>query len=157
MALRPEMGAEAAVQQQVIRRETMKVIIQCASRKHGDAGKLRTPSGEAVAFVAHPELIEALPLCVRYYSPDDTVEPGAGTWRDTLNAYNEEGQNPCRLRRAVDLYKPKVYRDLVEAFGWANVFILSAGWDLIQRLSEARWRNKLFTGMELTVLLNRSS
>ena len=32
----------------------------------------------------------------------------------------------------LDLYKPKIYGDLVGAFGWANVFVLSAGWGLIR-------------------------
>ena len=35
---------------------TMKVVIQCAGQKRKEAGKLRSPSGEEIPFVASPTL-----------------------------------------------------------------------------------------------------
>jgi hypothetical protein len=110
----------------------MRVVIQCAGRKHRDAGRLRSASGEEVIFVARPECCQSVPSFSRYCKPDDVVGPGRGTWRDVLKVYNQEGQNPYNLRRAADLYKHKVYRALVDVLGWKNVFILSAGWGLIR-------------------------
>jgi hypothetical protein len=117
----------------------MKVIIQCAASKRPGAGKLRTRSGEEVVFVATtPKPCDSVPsgvLCVR---PDDPCGEKTVTWRDALRRYNEEGGNPCNLYRAADLYTPKeqvfrnLYRELVVAFRWENVFVLSAGWGLIR-------------------------
>ena len=109
----------------------MKVVIQCAGLKQPDPRRLRKQTGEEIVFVAHPEQCESTPL-VRYCRPDDTVGPDDATWRDTLATYHREGTNPNQLRRAADLYRPKVYRALVDAFDWPNVFILSAGWGLIR-------------------------
>ena len=49
-----------------------------------------------------------------------------------LIRYNRQGLNPDGLFRGAELYKPPVYRALVERSGWQNVFILSAGWGLIR-------------------------
>ena len=116
----------------------MKVVIQCAASKHNCAGKLRTRSGEEVLFVADPERCVSVPVGMRYARPDDPCGEKAATWRDLLKRYNEQPDNPCKLFRAADLYTPKehvfrnLYRELVGAFGWDNVFILSAGWGLIR-------------------------
>lgn len=75
---------------------------------------------------------------MRYARPDDRCEEKVATWRDVLNRYNEQPENPCALLRAADLYAPKehvfrnLYRELADALGWDNVFILSAGWGLIR-------------------------
>lgn len=107
----------------------MKVIIQCAASKQPDAGKLKTQSGEEVVFVANPKLCSSVPSGVSYVRPDDT-------WREMLTRYNEEGENRCKLYRAADLYAPRgfpnLYRELADAFGWENFFILSAAWGLIR-------------------------
>jgi hypothetical protein len=116
----------------------MKIVIQCAASKHDCAGKLRTSSGEDVLFVADPKLCVSVPAGMRYARPDDPCGDKAATWRDVLKRYNEQTDNPCSLLRAADLYAPKehvfrkLYQELVRAFGWNNVFILSAGWGLIR-------------------------
>ena len=110
----------------------MKVVIQCAGSKHSYAGRLETPSGEKVEFVATPELCKSVPPGVRYFKTDDLYGVKAMTWRDELTRYNEETENPYKLLRAADLCTPNVYRKLTDAFGWESVFILSAGWGLIR-------------------------
>jgi hypothetical protein len=116
----------------------MKVVIQCAASKHDYAGKLRTSSGEEVLFVADAQLCLSGPVGMRYAMPDDPCGEKAATWRDVLKRYNEQPENPCKLLRAADLYAPKeqvfrkLYRELADALGWDNVFILSAGWGLIR-------------------------
>ena len=115
----------------------MKVIIQCAASKNRDAGKLRTPAGREVVFVATP-LCPPVPSGVCCVRPDDPYGEQTMTWRDFLKRYNEERQNPWNLFRAADLYTPKehvfrtLYRELADTFGWKSVFILSAGWGLIR-------------------------
>lgn len=114
----------------------MKVVIQCAGRKRDGAGRLRDEAGAETAFVARPNLYTDEPAAFRPCRPDDTADPEAGTWRDVLARYNEryarEGANSDRLLPAGDLYSPRVYRGLVDAFGSANVYILSAGWGLVR-------------------------
>jgi hypothetical protein len=107
----------------------MKIVIQCAGRKY-PGGRLKTPSGEIV-FVAAPELCESIQPGVRYVNPNDRYEAEDITWRDKLERYNEQSENPCNLYRAADLYSPKVYQLLTHTFRPENVFILSAGWGLI--------------------------
>lgn len=110
----------------------MKLVIQCASRKHKIAGHLRSPSGEQIVFVARPEKCESpscASLCCR---PDDEIGHGLGTWRDLLVHYNQQSSNPEKLYKAAELYEPTIYQDLVEEYNWQNVFILSAGWGLIR-------------------------
>jgi hypothetical protein len=111
----------------------MKVIIQCAGWKQSNAGRLKNVSGADVLFVIRPDLCPGDGQSSIYYCrPDDPVEPGLGTWRETLVAYNRSGENPYGLSAAADLYRPAVYRSLVSAFGRENIFILSAGWGLIR-------------------------
>jgi hypothetical protein len=107
----------------------MKIVIQCAGRKFENAGRLTTLSGEKVLFAAHPERYPLINKCVR---PDDNRESSDSTWRSYLESYNHQGSNPDHLFPASDLYKPPIYRALVNHFGGENVFILSAGWGLIR-------------------------
>jgi hypothetical protein len=111
----------------------MKIVIQCAGQKRKRTKRMRSPSGEELLFVARPELlVRDSGSSVRYCRPGDPVGPGLGTWRDALGSYNRASENPYDLSSAADLYRPRVYRELVDAFGWENVFILSAGWGLIR-------------------------
>ncbi len=111
----------------------MKIVIQCAGQKRQPAGTLKGPTGEEIVFVACPELCPPDGTSgVRYCRPDDLVGPGLGTWRESLVAYNQDGENRHGLCTAAELYRPRIYRDLVLAFGSENVFILSAGWGLIR-------------------------
>ncbi|MBB5052690.1 hypothetical protein HNQ36_002664 [Afipia massiliensis] len=107
----------------------MIVVIQCAARKHDDAGFLRTGDGRPVLFVAQPG--EAPPDGDFIYArPDDLVD-SVSSWRDVLLEYNRRGGNPLKLRPAFELYMNDSYRRLAERFGLENTFILSAGWGLI--------------------------
>ena len=110
----------------------MRIVIQCAGRKHGGAGRLKNASGVSVVFVAHPEKCTQTESSAHYCRPDDEVGIGVGTWREYLALYNRQSLNPDGLFRAAELYKPPVYQALVEQYGWQNVFILSAGWGLIR-------------------------
>jgi len=110
----------------------MRIVIQCAGKKHKSAGRLKDASGVRVVFVAHPEKCTPTESSLRYYRPDDEVGTGLGTWREYLTRYNQQSLNPDGLFRAAELYKPTVYRALVERYSWQNVFILSAGWGLIR-------------------------
>jgi hypothetical protein len=66
-----------------------------------------------------------------YARPDDLCESGK-PWRDVLLEYNKQPRNnPLGLSPAYRLYENLAYRRLVEAFGGASVFILSAGWGSI--------------------------
>lgn len=116
----------------------MKVLIQCAASKSDRAGTLRTASSEQVVFVADPDRCASFHAGVRYARPDDSSGKNSATWRDVLNRYNAQPDNPHGLLRAADLYAPpehefrNLYRELADAFGWDNVFVLSAGWGLIR-------------------------
>lgn len=107
----------------------MKIVIQCAGRKFENAGRLTTLSGEEVLFVAHPERYILQDKCCR---PDDNMEDMDCSWRAYLKSYNQKVSNPNNLFPAGDLYKPTIYKALVEKFGAQNVFILSAGWGLVR-------------------------
>jgi hypothetical protein len=107
----------------------MKIVIQCAGSKFENAGRLTTPSGEKVLFAAHPERYNLQGKC---YRPDDNREGTDSTWRSYLESYNQRGLNPNRLLPAGDMYKPPIYKALVNKFGAQNVFILSAGWGLVR-------------------------
>lgn len=115
----------------------MIVVISCAGSKAPSAGRLRTPDGRQVAFVAHPELMQESRIDPNlvYDSPDDQSGFGV-TWREKLAEYNEEyrrtGSNPHDLLPAFQLYKNRTYRDLVGRFKLENVFIISAGWGIIR-------------------------
>ncbi len=109
----------------------MKIVIQCAASKDPEAGTLTTKSGTPVLFVADPARAPAR-TDVEYARPDDRAEHGQ-RWRDVLLLYNlQPGINPLGLLPAWRLYRHPAYGKLVERFGEANVFILSAGWGLIR-------------------------
>jgi len=107
----------------------MKIVIQCAGRKFENAGRLATLSGEKVLFVAHPEKCTHQEKCCR---PDDRREGTVSTWRDYLKFYNQQGSNLNNLFPAGELYKPPIYKALVDKYGPTNIFILSAGWGLVR-------------------------
>ena len=111
----------------------MKVVIACAGSKTEDAGALRTPDGNPIEFVARPSKVANRDKDIFYARPDDIAHDGV-TWRDELLEYNASRQqtNPCGLVPAYKLYKPVVYRRLVDVFGIENVYILSAGWGLVK-------------------------
>ena len=109
----------------------MIVVIQCASRKQGHAGHLRTLDGRNVMFVANPD---AAPCdgSQMYARPDDMSDTGK-PWRDVLQEYNENPSgNPLELLPAWRLYKNPAYENLVCRYGTERVYILSAGWGLIR-------------------------
>jgi hypothetical protein len=115
----------------------MKVLIQCAASKSDRAGTLRTASGDQVVFVANPAAC-TFHAGMRYAKPDDSSGESGATWRELLTRYNGQLDNPDGLLRAADLYAPNehefrnLYRELADAFGWDDVFVLSAGWGLIR-------------------------
>ena len=109
----------------------MKVVIQCASGKDTAAGTMKIRAGKHVLFVADPAKAPARTDVV-YARPDDSAEDGR-TWRDHVRAYNAQPNgNPLGLIPAWRLYRHPAYGKLVERFGEANIFILSAGWGLIR-------------------------
>ena len=108
----------------------MIVVIQCASGKNAEAGRMATPDGRLVEFVANPQ---AAPNDQNraYARPDDAAFAGK-SWRQLVSDYNKTpGNNPFGLYPAYQLYKNSAYGRFVEHFGIASVFILSAGWGLI--------------------------
>ncbi len=106
----------------------MKFVIPCSAKKRK---RYWTFEGRQVIFVAHPNLCSGSDSHV-FFRPDDSVPYSAQTWRQKLLAYNQRGANPDDLCRAADLYAREIYRELADRFGWANTFILSAGWGLIR-------------------------
>lgn len=107
----------------------MKVVIQCAASKRPKAGRLLTRDGKQVDFVAPPELAPTDRICAR---SDDISDSGI-SWREQLRKYNENQKaNPLGLMPAYKLYQNKLYDALVDRFGIANVYILSAGWGLLR-------------------------
>ncbi len=108
----------------------MIVVIQCAANKHPEAGYLSSQDGLDVHFVADPTKNGCSRM--RYARPDDECLHGK-TWREILVEYNKkDNDNPNGLYPAYRLYRHHAYADLVEKFGVSKVFILSAGWGLIQ-------------------------
>lgn len=109
----------------------MIVVIACAGSKNRETEGIKTKDGDQVEFVAHPE--KAMPIPgIRYAHPDDHSGYGV-SWRKWLEEYNKNpGSNPKKLLQAFQLYKPPIYRKLVNEYGAKNVFILSAGWGLIE-------------------------
>jgi hypothetical protein len=90
------------------------VIIQCASAKHG------SKHWQEKHFVAHP-------VCDNQVRPDDsTTNLKTETWRDVVLRQNSPG-----LMMAYRLYKPKIYQQLASAVGTENLYLLSAGWGLV--------------------------
>jgi hypothetical protein len=108
----------------------MIVVIQCAARKRPDAGHLRSSDGRPVIFVADPDNAPAQSGVV-YARPDDLREDGK-SWRNALLEYNDQREhNPLGLRAAYTLYQNSTYGRLVDKCDVESVYILSAGWGLI--------------------------
>jgi hypothetical protein len=107
----------------------MIVVIQCAATKQPDAAHLETPDGAPVTFVAHPSKAPA-GNGTQFARPDDP-SPFGGTWRRHLLSLQADGATRYGLLPACRLYRHRVYEQLVNRLGPANVFVLSAGWGLI--------------------------
>ncbi|URK16579.1 hypothetical protein M9H61_13600 [Thalassospira sp. GO-4] len=105
----------------------MNIVIQCAGRKNGQFFK--TENGKEIFFVADPALAPKDDAYL-YAHPDDQADSKL-TWRQTLLSYSKSPDNPLNLVRAFELYKNPIYKQLVDKFGLDKVFILSAGWGLI--------------------------
>lgn len=107
----------------------MKIVIQCAAKKYPDAGYMQDSDGKTVIFVAAPELIQGKNNYV-YQKPDEFTQDNM-SWRQKLLQYNNQGSNPLNLFPAYKLYMNSTYKELVAKYGADNIFILSAGWGLI--------------------------
>lgn len=108
----------------------MIVVIQCAGSKRTDAGSLSAPDGRPVRFVAHPDFA---PNDGEFYARPDDAFGGDLTWRDLLADINQRGAAaPPNLSAAGSLYRPAVYRELIEHVGFEKLYILSAGWGLVR-------------------------
>ena len=109
----------------------MIVVLQCAARKHPQAGCMRLRDGRKVMFVAAPESAPARPGLV-FVHPDEMADAGR-TWREELSRYNADpGANFLGLMPAGQLYENPTYRLLAERYGVSSFYILSAGWGLIR-------------------------
>jgi hypothetical protein len=108
----------------------MRIVIQCAATKSPKATSFRTDDGSDVLFVADPATAPLQPN-VAYARPDDSARNGR-TWRQLLWEYNTtRSNNPLALLPAYRLYHNRIYQRLVSKFGPSKVFILSAGWGLV--------------------------
>ena len=111
----------------------MKVVIQCAAKKNPLARHLTDSNGVRILFVAKPEIAPPN-QSLRYARPDHTAANGK-SWVEYLREYNEQynkhGNNPCQLIPAYQLYARPSYKMLVNRYGADNVFVLSAGWGLV--------------------------
>ena len=105
----------------------MKVIIQCSGSKRSDARTL-TYGGIIANFVANAKLAPPS-KSETSVTPDDAIAGSSMTWRELL--LRSQGVQSGLLTVA-ELYRPRVYRQLVASYGPENVFILSAGWGLIR-------------------------
>jgi hypothetical protein len=109
----------------------VKIVIQCAAKKNPDAGYLIDRRGKPVMFVADPD--QGPPSTTHVYAhPDDPSEDGE-SWRAHLIEYNRHPEtNTLNLSSAADLYSNPSYQLLADQYGLDNMFILSAGWGLIE-------------------------
>lgn len=108
----------------------MIVVIQCAARKRPNAGTMRTSKGTPVLFVADPDNAPLSKAHV-FARPDDIADDKV-SWRELLMRYNASpGENPLGLYPTFELYGNNIYRRLVDQCGARNIYILSAGWGLI--------------------------
>jgi len=107
----------------------MKIVIQCAAAKYSYAGRMKNKDGKNILFIANPDLVEPQDNYI-YQKPEDLAEDGL-SWRKKLLQYNEQDSNPLNLLPAYKLYMNDTYKKLVDKYGKCNVFILSAGWGLI--------------------------
>ncbi len=95
-----------------------------------DAGYMTNKDGKSILFVADPDAAPSSNEFI-YAKPDDFTANG-DTWRDLLLRYNKQpDNNPLNLYPAFQLYWNETYRDLVKKYRTENVYILSAGWGLI--------------------------
>ena len=115
----------------------MIVVIQCAATKNR-TGRFKTEDGRDILFVADPTR-DPDDKGKIYKRPDDLTGSGL-SYREELVKYNRDHQSdpaggPYGFFPAYKLYSPRydphIYTKLVERFGIQNVFILSAGWGLI--------------------------
>ncbi|MYE22759.1 MAG: hypothetical protein F4Y01_02255 [Gammaproteobacteria bacterium] len=107
------------------------VVIQGGEDKVASAGHMVLPDGRPVVFVAEPGVAPSDPG-MAYRRPDDRAD-GIQTFRDALVAYNGTPEdNPLGLLPAWRLYEDDAYRTLAEGVEPENLFILSAGWGLIE-------------------------
>ncbi len=107
------------------------VVIQGGEEKAASAGHMTLPDGRRVVLVAEPGVAPSEPD-IAYRRPDDRVD-GIQTFRDALVAYNSTPEdNPLGLLPAWRLYEDDAYRTLAEGVDPENLFILSAGWGLIE-------------------------
>ncbi len=107
----------------------MKIIIQCAGEKTHNAGCLQTHDKKKILFVAQPNIAENTNGYI-YKTPNDLTE-NKTTWIQELCEYNQNNNNYLNLLPAYKLYDNEIYRKLVTKYGIENVYILSAGWGLI--------------------------
>ena len=107
------------------------VVIQGGDDKVASAGHMVLPDGRPVVFVAEPGVAPSEPG-MAFRRPDDRAD-GIQTFRDALVAYNGTPEdNPLGLLPAWRLYEDDAYRTLAEGVEPENLFILSAGWGLIE-------------------------
>lgn len=92
-----------------------------------------TSDGKPVEFIARPDEVVNRDADVVYARPDDADGEGL-TWRARLLEHNTRPSKSgtFNLLPAYQLYKPEIYRRLVNVFGLDNVYILSAGWGLVR-------------------------
>jgi hypothetical protein len=115
----------------------MKICIQCAASKCPD-GYLIDSIGKKLQFVASPEKAPTDEPDTLFVKPATLCEGKGTSWQEIVKRYNDKGGNPYKLYQAADLYRPSnksfrgVYRDLADAFGGDNVFVVSAGWGIIR-------------------------
>lgn len=108
----------------------MIVVIQCAARKRPNAGMMRTSKGIPALFVADPDNAPLSGTHI-FARPDDQFDDKV-SWRELLKQYNAApGNNTLGLFPAFELYENDLYRQFVNQYGTGNIYILSAGWGLI--------------------------
>lgn len=109
----------------------MIIVLQCAARKHPQAGCMRLRDGHKVMFVADPR--NAPPKAGHVFAHPDQMADTGRTWRQELLGYNADpGDNALGLMPAWQLYENKTYGLLAERYQLSNFFILSAGWGLLR-------------------------
>jgi len=138
----------------------MIVVMQCAKRMSTESGEMLTPEGQKVKFVARPNEVPPKPG-VHYAHPDDNVPGTDRTWREEVIIYNlkhnpsisdakellkaqlsDPSDQACNLASdyndhskllpAGELYTPKPYSLLADAFGPKNFYVLSLGMGLVR-------------------------
>jgi len=109
----------------------MNIIIQCQGKKK-NINRFTGGNNRKVMFVADPSKYSSTDyLACR---PDDMKSKQDMSWRQYIYLINQSGKcfKDNRVIRSAELYTETIYMQLVNAFGWENVFILSAGWGLIR-------------------------